>query len=131
MSRRRYGLEVFLAIARAMDHNVNLLAALGSAEDMLGAAHRSKQAGRHSDAIAQLESAEKSIVEICTARDRLYEDLKEVWERSRFPSPQMDVFRRERVLGLEEWAAKLRRIRLEYAGRHQAANGVCGFEVEE
>jgi hypothetical protein len=113
--RQRYNLEVFLAISRAMDHNVNLLAALGSVEDMLGLAHRSAQTGRHNEALARLESAENSILEVCAARDKLYKDFKEIWTRSRFPSPQMDVSRRERALNLEKWAADLRGIRLEYA----------------
>ncbi len=120
--RHRYSLEVFLAIARAMDHNVNLLAALGLTEDVLGEAYRAAQAGQHSEAVSRLVSAERTILENCAARERLYQELRDTWEKSRFPSPQMDVFRRERALGLENWAAKLQRIRLDYAGRHHVAN---------
>jgi hypothetical protein len=113
--RHRYSLEVFLALARAMDHNVNLLVALGRAEDALSAAHRAAQTGLRQEAMSQMASAEKSVLEICAARDRLYKGLEDTWEKSRFASPQMDVFRRERALGLEKWAADLQRIRLAYA----------------
>ena len=120
--RHRYSLEVFLAIARAMDHNVNLLAALGVTEDVLGEAYRAAQAGRHGEAVSRLALAERTILENCAARERLYRELRDTWEKSRFPSPQMDVFRRERALGLEDWAAKLQRIRLDYAGRHNVTD---------
>jgi hexosaminidase len=112
VSRHKYNVEVMLAIAKAMDHNVNLFHSLGAIEDELSAAYRMKRSGRNKEAAALLAKAQAFAEGIVQERERVYADFVKTWKKSRFPSPQMDVLRRERNLGLEKWINDLGQVRI-------------------
>jgi hypothetical protein len=123
VSRNEYNVEVMLAMAKVMDHNANLFLALGEIEEALAAAHRAQVSGQHAKAVSLLKSAEKIIEGVGNERERVYKDFVTTWEKSRFPSRQMDVFRRERNLNLEKWMRDLKEIRQAFAERHQVPAG--------
>ncbi len=118
VSRNRYNVDVMLALANVMRHNVRLFETLGSIEDALSEARRMQESGRYEAAVASLKTAERLAGEINADREPVYQRFAKTWEVSRFPSEQMDVFKRERDLKLAGWAERLRAIRQDFAQKH-------------
>ncbi len=111
VEKRRYNVEVMLAIAVSYLHNIRLFETLGQIEDILSEAHRVHGEGREAEAVSLLEKAEKMARDIAEQRETPQKGFADAWMVSRFPSEQMDIFGREEQLDLDEWADDLRNIR--------------------
>ncbi|GAF82637.1 unnamed protein product, partial [marine sediment metagenome] len=139
-SRNRYNLEVLVSLARFLEHHVRLLRALAMAETMLDEARTALGQARFKEAESHLRSAGDALKDVADDRERMYDNLRTTWERSRYPKGQsvngreflhvMDdtkdhwadrtpdmsyLIMWERGLGLEEWAKRLESIADDFA----------------
>ena len=138
--RNRYNLEVFLALARFIDHHWQLLLDLEQAENMLKEGQGLAIDNKYADAVARLTAVYDLVDKIRKERLATYDDLKAVFEKSRYPKgravngrPFVHVFddvkdhwadRRadlsymiapEENIGLEKWNAELAQFIRTYA----------------
>ena len=143
-SRNKYNIEVLLSIAQYWRHNIKLFETLAQIEDTLSAASRAREYHLYDKAITFMMDAEKLAEGICKDRERSYNQLVRVWEKSRYPkgrsvdgrkyvhiesntwsgganrTPDMFfIVKRERDINLEKWIYDLKGIRQTFALQHQ------------
>lgn len=82
--RNRYDLEIYRTCTNLMLHNVNLVLMLGELEEAIGQASKEHFSNRQKS-LALLESARKMIEENLAEREQVFNELVEVWERTRLP----------------------------------------------
>jgi len=142
VSSHKYNIEVMLSLAQLYRHNINLFETLAKIEETL-----SNAGGNHLDyenAVSCLNEAIKLAEDICKEREQIYQQLKEVWEVSRYPkgrtvngkkfvhilddtknhtadlTPDLSyIVMRERDLNLEKWIYDLKGIRHSFTLKHQ------------
>ncbi len=86
--RNRYNLQVLLSLARFIDHHWELLLGLEQAENTLREAQALASDDKYADAVARLKAAYDIVDRIQKERASSYNDLKTVFEKSRFPKGQ-------------------------------------------
>ena len=79
-----YDIEVFRTCAELMRHNVDLVLMLGQLEEEIGAASGLHFTDRRA-ALEHLRCAQSLIEEHLADRQAVFQDLVEVWERTRLP----------------------------------------------
>ncbi len=84
-NRNLYNIEVLLSIAHFEKHFLDTVAALDAAEKALLSASRLQQQAKHREVAAELARAHAIVRENLNARARMFQRLKAVWEKSRFP----------------------------------------------
>ena len=142
VSSHKYNIEVMLSLTQLYRHNINLFETLAKIEETL-----SNAGGNHLDyenAVSCLNEAIKLAEDICKEREQIYQQLKEVWEVSRYPkgrtvngkkfvhilddtknhtadlTPDLSyIVMRERDLNLEKWIYDLKGIRHSFTLKHQ------------
>jgi hypothetical protein len=85
VERNRYALEVFLSIASFQQSFLETLLALESAEKSLMEASSRADARDREGALAALRRSASTVESLIASQNRMYEGLKQVWERSRYP----------------------------------------------
>ncbi len=140
--KNRYNLEVMLSLAKMRRHNINLFETLAVIEDTLSSA--AKNYLDYDNAVSCLEAAIKLAEDICNERERYYQQLKKVWEVSRYPkgrivdgrkfvhilddiknhsadvTPDLSyIILSERNLNIERWIYDLKGILQTFVLRHQ------------
>lgn len=145
-ARNRYNLEVLLALARFIDHHWQLLLGLEQAESALKQAQQLAGDDEHANAVARLKDAYGIVDRIQKQRLATFNELKAVFEKSRYPKGQSVNGRRfvhvyddvkdhwadrradlsymtapEESLALDKWNAELAGVIRAYA----AINGVA------
>jgi hypothetical protein len=157
VSQNRYNLEVFLSLARFMGHHWDLLLGLADAERSLeqaAAAHASKNPGR---AVGLMVAAYNRTGQATQDLKRVFKDLTETFEKSRFPKGQSVGGRRflhvlddtkdhwadrrpdltymtapEESMELEKWRMQLSEIIRSYAKQHNVpVRGLEAARLEE
>ncbi len=83
--RNRYNLEVFLSLAEFTAHHSRLLLGMKNTEDRLKAAREAALKNDAPEALEQLLSAYRQVHELVQERQTTFENLKTIWEKSRFP----------------------------------------------
>ncbi len=83
--RNRYNLEVLLSLANFTGHHNQLLRGMKSIEGNLQAAQEAAQRNLPKQAIGHLVAAHERAQEIVEERKKTFENLKTVWEKSRYP----------------------------------------------
>ncbi len=141
----RYNMEVLLAQARFMRHNLFLLRTMARVEDVLTDARTQHSRLQYADAAARLDEARQLVSAVIQQREAAYQDLVSTWEKSRYPKGQSAGARqfvhilddtkdhwadrtpdlsylvmRERRLGLDDWLERLTTVRDEYMRVHKA-----------
>ncbi|HYK90556.1 MAG TPA: family 20 glycosylhydrolase, partial [Acidobacteriota bacterium] len=82
--RNRYNLEVFLSIAELAGHHDRMIAAMKTIEDTLQEAQKAARSSPRR-AAGQLAAAYNQAREVVLERNRAFEYVKTVWEKSHFP----------------------------------------------
>jgi hypothetical protein len=82
--RNRYNLEVLLALARFIDHHWQLLLDLEQAENMLKEGQALAIEDKHAEAVARLNAVSDLVDGIRKRRMATYNELKAVFEKSRY-----------------------------------------------
>jgi len=85
VNRNRYNLEVLLSIAYFEKHFIEMLLALERTEKILQAASQALRAEKEREVLGHLVQAHKTVNGILENRSRMWESLKRVWEKSRYP----------------------------------------------
>jgi hexosaminidase len=135
--KNKYDLEIYRTCAELMLHNAELILMLGQLEKAVTEAHLVHYSDRK-ETLVQLEKAQSMIEEHLTDRKKVYENLIEVWERTRLPkgmstpdkefvwapdrarhfanrTPDMRyLIMDEELLGLEKYSEDLRKYIEEY-----------------
>ncbi|RPI24845.1 MAG: hypothetical protein EHM61_16005 [Acidobacteria bacterium] len=140
VERNRYNLEVLLSIANLAGHQARMIAGFRTVEQLLSDA-RSAAAGQHSErALELLIEARRQAGQIPRDSARVFQSLRNTWEKSRFPKGQevngkkfyhvMDdtkdhwadrrpdlsyMIAPEESIGLEEWIKKVGEVARAYA----------------
>jgi len=142
VSKHKYNIEVMLSLTQLYRHNIYLFETLAKIEDIL-----SNAAGNYLDyenAVSCLNEAIKLAEDMCKEREQTYQQLKEVWEVSRYPkgrtvdgkkfvhilddtknhtgdlTPDLSyIVMRERDLNLEKWIYDLKGIRHSFSLKNQ------------
>ncbi len=123
--------EVFLSIAELIAHTAKVYIDLASLEGAITGAHRARFVS-HEQAYVGLEKAQRIVERSLAGRERVYNDLVAVWEKTRLPkgmdTPEKKFFFRqdrarhyafrtadmsylicdEQMLGLEQYLARLK-----------------------
>ncbi|MCC7498323.1 MAG: beta-N-acetylhexosaminidase [Bryobacterales bacterium] len=86
--RNRYNLEVLLVLARFINHHWQLLLSLEQAENTLREAQSLAGEDKHAEAVSRLKAAYDIVDRIGKQRVATFNDLKSVFEKSRFPKGQ-------------------------------------------
>lgn len=143
VERNRYAIEVFLSIAYLQQYLIKTLLALESAESALSEASRRADDNDATGAVAALQRSASMLESLFSWRDWMWESVKQVWERSRYPKGRsvegrmyvhiMDDLKDHPAdrrpgleyliapferLELEQWHSKLLEVTREYAARH-------------
>jgi len=141
--RNRYNLEVFLSLAEFTAHHSRLLLGMKNTEDRLKAAREAALKNDAPEALEQLLSAYRQVHELVKERQTTFENLKTIWEKSRFPKGRevqgrkfyhvMDdtkdhwadrrpdlsyMLAPEESMGLENWLKQFASVAREYAKAH-------------
>lgn len=82
--RNRYNLEVLLSLATLTGHQNRLILAMRRIEDQFNTARTDTRANRHEQAIGHLIGAYDTARAIVRERVAMFQELKTVWEKSRF-----------------------------------------------
>jgi len=88
VSRNRYNLEVLLSIARFERHFVEMLSTLKEGEDLMVGASEAQAQERHRDTVSLLSQVHARVRACLANRTTMWNDLRTVWEKSRFPKGQ-------------------------------------------
>jgi hexosaminidase len=83
--RNRYNLEVMLSIARLTGHHNRMLIGMKSIEERLAAARAATEKNDSKQAVDRLNSAYDLARNIIEERNKTYQYVKTIWEKSRFP----------------------------------------------
>jgi hypothetical protein len=88
VDRNRYNLEVFLSLARFMGHHWRLLVALADSENSLRQAEAAAQRKDPRRAVGHMVASYNAIDRLQQEGLKTFDDLKTVYEKSRFPKGQ-------------------------------------------
>ena len=80
----RYDLEIYRTCAELMRHNVDLVLMLGRLEEVICSAHNLHFSDRP-EGLKSLQRAQEMIEENLEDRRRVFDDLVQVWDRTRLP----------------------------------------------
>ena len=147
VSKNKYNIEIILSLAQLFRHNINLLETLNMIEDTLSSAARNYL--DYNNAVSCLNTAIKLAEDMCKEREESYNQLKNIWEVSRYPkgrivngrkfvhilddtknhtgdlTPDLSyIVMRERDLNLEKWIYDLKSIRHTFVRKYK-------FEIPE
>ncbi len=155
--RNRYNLEVFLALAEFMGHKWSLLTGLAEAERSLARARDAAAANKPAEAVGHLVAAHNRVQRLREEGERIFADLKTVYEKSRYPkgrsvggrkffhklddtkdhwadrTPDLSfMMMPERSIGLEKWVKQLSEVTRSYAKAHNVpVKGLAEPRLEE
>jgi hypothetical protein len=140
----RYGLEVFLAIAKLCRQNLDLLTALQRMDEALAKAHEAALNGKPGLALQSLDQTLLYVREMQTKRNAVFQDAKATWYESWLPRVEEANGRRflhevddvkdhlpdrtvdmsylvyrELLLPFDDWYHRLSSLRNQYAVKHQ------------
>ncbi len=88
VARNRYNLEVLLSVACFEHHYTGLLAALLEVEELLLRAADEQKQERHRDVVSLLAQAHGRVQASLAERNAMWDALRRVWEKSRYPKGQ-------------------------------------------
>jgi hypothetical protein len=142
--RNRYNIEVFLSLTEFTGHFERLVIGMKRIEDVLATAQQAVASKNPRGALRQLLSARTVALNLVQDRREMFDHLRTVWEKSRFPKGQEVNGRKfvhvlddvkdhwadrrpdltymtapEESIGLEQWAQKLESLAKEYAAAHK------------
>lgn len=141
--RNQLNVEVLLSIARFEKHFIDMMIALNETEKSLKQACRESEEQQFSNARKQLVAAREKVQRILKDRKKMWAELKQTWEKERFPKGQSvnghrfvhvlddvkDHFADRRPgldyllaplerIGLEEWGKKLDTLIVQFSANH-------------
>jgi hexosaminidase len=139
----RYNLEVLLSLATLTGHHNRLILGMKRIEDQFNTARTETRANRHEQAIGHLVAAYDQARVVVRERVQMFQDLKTVWEKSRFEKGRKVNGRKfvhvlddtkdhwadrradlsymiapEESIGLEKWMSNLSALIREYAKKY-------------
>jgi len=83
--RNRYNLEVLLSIAMLTGHHNRMILGMKGIEEKLAAARAAAEKNDPKQAVNRLTAAYDQASSIVEERKKTYQDVKTIWEKSRFP----------------------------------------------
>ncbi len=146
VERNRYNLEVFLSLARLMQHHDQMIVSMSAIEDRLAQARRAAESNRPGQAVEDLVRAYRIANSIVRGRTEVFADLQQTWEKSQYRKGRevdgrtfvhvlddtKDHFADRRAdlsylvapeesIGLEDWMARLSDLLKSYAEMNQVS----------
>lgn len=87
-SKNRYGLQVFLTLAKLERHHLDLMLGLQKTEELLEEAQTAHKEGESEKAVWRLKEAHYLVGDLNREREETYQLLKSTYELSRYPKGQ-------------------------------------------